>query len=569
MERNERVIADAIYAAFNHNDKEYSDEEKNKAAYALNLCTVSVGQIIDYADLEIMEQEYEYILNNLDLQNMPKDQALLNILNQLLDVISFFRIQQEEKEKIEKEYQLKMKNAIWNSLPNFAVLITSGKGKFDNLVQQGTRLGEAFLSAGLSELPRLAMMIGICYMNYRKNTSQYRMEKDEELWKLHKSEMEQFHALQRELFTTSWRLADAYGFDDRLRLSERQIRQYNEILQDKDAYRKYDRLYAQIECFKAYPPFLYYLANTANMLSQMDERIVDKNHKVEISPAKRDEYLKTARKYYKELLDNKNYKILRADPIISACALEYIEIIDVDQFGSDFDEYAREVESYIKVAESKSGGAFDILELCALAYLRINKTEEAMTIFRRLFNEGYNQTINAQILSIYYVNQEFRDERNLLVGYVKDEYLYPIAENGEDKNKLNEIFLRNQIDLLSNNYCLVLKEYVRDRETAFSSCARQNTRYTIADLRKVYSRFFNDMLCDLNELLQYSEEELLDVTKKLVWYLNHIEGDVIKKTPEAKIFEDWTFELIEKSIRKIDAFEEQIDFKGDLDSAMK
>lgn len=45
--------------------------EQLKAAYALNLCTVSVSQIIDYNDVNIMEQEYEAILNNLNLEQMP------------------------------------------------------------------------------------------------------------------------------------------------------------------------------------------------------------------------------------------------------------------------------------------------------------------------------------------------------------------------------------------------------------------------------------------------------------------------------------------------------------------
>ena len=44
-----------------------------KAAYALNLCTVSISQIIDYDDLMVMEQEYEAILNNLNLEEIPKD----------------------------------------------------------------------------------------------------------------------------------------------------------------------------------------------------------------------------------------------------------------------------------------------------------------------------------------------------------------------------------------------------------------------------------------------------------------------------------------------------------------
>ena len=70
---------------------EYSDDEI-KAAYALNYCTVSVSQIIDYKDINILEQEYEAILNNLNLEIIPKDEALLNILKQLLDTITFFRM---------------------------------------------------------------------------------------------------------------------------------------------------------------------------------------------------------------------------------------------------------------------------------------------------------------------------------------------------------------------------------------------------------------------------------------------------------------------------------------------
>ena len=35
---------------------EHSIEEKLRAAYALNMCTVSVSQIVDYNDAYILEQ---------------------------------------------------------------------------------------------------------------------------------------------------------------------------------------------------------------------------------------------------------------------------------------------------------------------------------------------------------------------------------------------------------------------------------------------------------------------------------------------------------------------------------
>ena len=78
----------------------YSEDEKLRAAYALNMCTVSVSQIVDYNDTYILEQEYEAILNNLNLEQIPKDEALLKILVELLNTISFFKIQDIKKKQI-------------------------------------------------------------------------------------------------------------------------------------------------------------------------------------------------------------------------------------------------------------------------------------------------------------------------------------------------------------------------------------------------------------------------------------------------------------------------------------
>jgi hypothetical protein len=68
-----------------------NEEYRIKVAYALNLCTVSVSQIIDYKDVYILEQEYDAILNNLNIQNFIKDESLLNVLKQILDTITFFK----------------------------------------------------------------------------------------------------------------------------------------------------------------------------------------------------------------------------------------------------------------------------------------------------------------------------------------------------------------------------------------------------------------------------------------------------------------------------------------------
>lgn len=220
-------------------------ESQRKAACALNLCTVSISKIIDYDDQNILEQEYEAILNNLNIKEMPKDEALLDILKHLLDTITFFRIQEGDKKFIEKDYQQKMKDAIWSAVPNFGLIVAGGLSP---------------VSIAIS----LASQIGIGYMNYRKQKAKNNSEKEKQMWQLQRSAMEQFNGLRRELFTTAWRLAEKYDFPDEWRLTEHQIKQYNSILMDPDLIRKYERLDTIKGFFEAYPPFWYEFGNTAN-----------------------------------------------------------------------------------------------------------------------------------------------------------------------------------------------------------------------------------------------------------------------------------------------------------------
>lgn len=70
------------------------------AAYALNLWTVSISQIIDYNDVNVLEQEYETIMNNLNLYNMPKDEALLDVIKEIMDEITFLRISEGDKKSL-------------------------------------------------------------------------------------------------------------------------------------------------------------------------------------------------------------------------------------------------------------------------------------------------------------------------------------------------------------------------------------------------------------------------------------------------------------------------------------
>ncbi len=465
--------------------------EQRKAAYALNLCSVSVSQIVDYQDINIMEQEYEAILNNLNLENMPKDEALLDILTQILNVITFFRIQEGDKKLVEKRYEQKMKDAIWRAIPNPGVFITGGSP----------------LSIGLS----LAYSVGTGYMNYRNAKAENNLELEEEMWKLQRAAVEQLNGLRRELFTTAWRLADAYNYPDEFRLTESQIKHYNEILMDPDPVRRYDRLDYIKEYFEAYPSFWYHLGHAANAivwtrlakLSVKDEQKVDgiiyyseEQNKIidEVQP-----YVDIAKQCFEKYFDINESELLRIDETVSTCALEYIDLLD-----PSIGEEKEKIIKYLDRAVKATGEKLDIMQLCAMKYVQLDETDKAIPLLTHLVAEDYNRVMNGQILSGIFVKAYFetRDSKirfrySLLQDRVGENYLFSIDADSFEESA--EDFVLRQKALLQSQFKEVLDRLYEKYLIRF------NKIVPVVDSRKGDEYFTDDNL----------EERIADIRRKL------------------------------------------------------
>lgn len=408
-----------------------TEEEKRKAAYVLNMCTVSVSQIIDYEDINVLEQEYEAILNNINLETMPKDEALLKIFKQLLDTITFFRIQEGDKQMVEKEYQQNVKNAIWNAVPNFGLIVAGGNP----------------LTIAIS----LASQVGIGYMNYRRNKAKYNWEKEQQLWKLQRTAIEQFNGLRRELFDTAWRLADIYKFPDEYRLTERQISQYNKILMDTDPLKQYERLDSIKGKFEAYPPFWYFIGHAANYIACNDT--------IGMSKIEVEKYRNIALKHFETFEELIKFNILREDQLAASCILEHVDIL---LLHPQYD--INKVMNLLNTAVKMSGNKFDILELCAIAYLRIREgsgRDKAEKILRILVNEDYNKIINAQLLSGIYVKNRNENDYKILQNRVDSRYLYPMPAGNQNAESVEENYIKKQKEILKEKYNRVVAEVIK------------------------------------------------------------------------------------------------------------
>lgn len=546
-------------------DNKYDIQEKLRAAYALNMCTVSVSQIVDYNDEYILEQEYEAILNNLNLEQIPKDEALLNILVKLLNVIAFFRIDKIKREQIEKKYQRSVKNAIWSAVPNIGVIVAGDP-----------------VTVGLS----LATQVGIGYMNYRKAKANALADKEDSEVELRITAMEQFNALRRELFTTAWRLADEYDFPDRYRLTERQITQYNEILMDIDEIRKYERLTAVQDKFEAYLPFWYFMGHTAKFIAE------DKTNGLDT--AARRYYLEQAKEHFEKYDSLNSFNILREDEITASFALEYVDLLLMEE-RPDMDK----IRSLIGTAVSMAGTANDILELCAVAYLKTGQTEEAAKLLRILVNENYNAATNAKLLSRIYVSEYLQGtnpiakvQYDTLSKRVSPAWMFPmpaerIGDSQHQDQELRRKYIENQIIDLQKDYQDIINqfidkyiilfnriipvpvnnapdEYFRNTESAIKrrrqdvyealeNDSRNEYRQSIREsgYRFRYIELINEMLSALDTLTVFRDSEIKeDMIQMIRLKLEETSGDlkaIQEKLNHGDSFSIMDYEKIQKS----------------------
>ena len=479
----------------------YSEDEKRKAAYALNLCTVSISQIVDYNDVYVLEQEYNAILNNLNLEAMPKDEALLKILVETLNTITFFRIQELKKQKVESDYQRRMKNAIWSAVPNLSVIVAGNP---------------------IAMVLSVATQVGTAYMNYRREKANAGIEKENSEFELQITAMEQFHALQRELFTTAWRLADSYGFKDEWRLTENQIKQYDQVLMDADEYRKYARLEAIAPNFEAYPPFWYFYAHTALYISENETNAVAKA-----------EYRNLAKNHFEKYYQLNRFSLLREDQLAASALLEYSDLLLLENAK----ENTEKVYQLVMEAQKKAGNANDVLQLCAISYLKIGKTEDAARLLKYLVNEEYNSAMNAKILSRIYVSQYLATESpaasteyGILARRIAPEFLFPMPKGTVSDQSLEEAFIKRQKVTLIKAYRTTLQDYARktrdDYEDALQdlekSCYKEETVALLVStlVAGEYSRNcvvqLNQMVAGLDTLPVFRNLEKREALIKLI-----------------------------------------------------
>ncbi len=115
-----------------------------------------------------------------------------------------------------------------------------------------------------------------------------------------------------------------------------------------------------------------------------------------------------------------------------------------------------------------AGNAKDILQLCAVSYLKVGQMEQAEGLLRILVNEDYNIETNAKLLSRIYVTEYLKGTNPLakmqyavLASRVLPIWLFPMPENLAVQDKtLQDRYLLDQRSAVQKEYGEVLTQFI-------------------------------------------------------------------------------------------------------------
>jgi hypothetical protein len=445
------------------NANEFTDTDKTKAAYALNLCLISISQIIDSKDIVVLKQERESILNNLNLQNFVKHPALLEVIKRTLDTVTYLEIQAGDLTFIEKDYQHNMKNAIWSAVPSPGALFAGG--------------------SSVSIAIAVAIQIGTSYMNYRRNKSNYELSRDKSKWELKRFEIEQLEGLRSALFETAWHLSTTYNFDDKLRLTDKQVSRYSAAVLESDPLRRYERLDVISDKFMAFPPFWYYKGNAAM-------EVYNSNQYGGFKEDYKEKALQAFNEFHK-----RNFEMLREDIVAASCCLEHVSLLPPN------DVFINEL---LRQAIRFAGDNYDVLQQSILINIKLNKIDEVIKPLRELVANNYNPGVNGILLSrIYYLQNSRKDYDKLCAIIGKDNVLEWASdmEASEElkivksKEELREEFLSMTKRIMFMIKTDKLKTSTSDVFTAFNTILAKiaeyadNNRELAKSLESIKSKF--------------------------------------------------------------------------------
>jgi hypothetical protein len=320
-----------------------------QALQSLNQIAVSLTNIISYNDKVVLDQEYNTIINNLNLSRIP-DAEIIALFQELMDLLANSKIQDHDRAYLARSYDKNVEN---------------------ELKKKAESRNSGFLkNSPYSNVLTAAVNAGAFYFNYRIKIDDYKKEleaktdykKEREVkgWEIDAKILLGLNNFYKKLLKSSWELMHRYEIPDEWRLNENQLSDYTAILKEPNLELRYRKLERIEKGFQKFPPYWYYRGQAAQEIGNKEEALRCFNQFQQIHQG-----------------------IFRKDPYAASTAMHKSMLLEGKATP---DQLRSELKIIVDNSEDADWG--NIL-FAALQYARIGDTDKASQLIMRNLDNGH------------------------------------------------------------------------------------------------------------------------------------------------------------------------------------
>lgn len=308
---------------------------------SLNQIAVSLTHIISYNDKVVLDQEYNTIINNLNLSKIP-DAEIIALLQELMDLLANSKIQDHDRDYLARSFDKNVENEL--------------KRKAESRIFDPVGI----ITNPYSSVLAAVLNAGSFYFNYRFKIEDYKIEREAKAWEIDAKTLLGLNNFYKKLLKSSWELMRRYKIPDEWRLNENQLSDYTAILKEPNLELRYRKLERIEKSFQKFPPYWYYRGQDAQEIGNKQEALRCFNQFQQIHQG-----------------------IFRKDPYAASTAMHKSMLLE-GQATPD------QIRSELKIIVDNSDDAdWGNILFAALQYARSGDTDKASQLIMRNLDNGH------------------------------------------------------------------------------------------------------------------------------------------------------------------------------------
>ena len=344
-----------------------TENEKIQFAMLMNQVQYTTSSIILNKDREILDQEFDFIINQIDKSKLY-DSTIKSSYTDLLDTLKELKLTENEKRFVMEQSERERKQAYTKAFTSFGSVFNGGFSPASLI----TSIAYAGISAGLNIM-----------------SAKYDVDNrlQEQLFKLEQKELEKIDDSRIDLFRAYTEIITSYGIPVKYEISETEMKDLIKQLSEKrnDPLELIRILEGKKNKFELFPVFWFQLG-AQYQLSGNDSKALECYGRFESL--------------------KKNYSYLRTDPYYISVAKNKIEILK--KMG--IEKNRKQILEYLKIIEENiipENGSENRIFLASF-YYELGQNEKAKDLLRLNLARNEFYSVSSDILALI----EYEESKN-------------------------------------------------------------------------------------------------------------------------------------------------------------